>query len=243
VDLERTPYQEVLLHAIDSAKGGPLAFLIPIVGGPLIFTAQCLGVTHFDVIEARIVFLSSSFSDALRALLFLFLPFTIEVVGLLASIVGGHYIRHKHWTRALYWVAGGLAATLVGHLFRSGPHSIRVSLITLGLIGVFGFCMFWGWFLDASRRMASAVLVGLAVALLLIPPDPWLFSATMWLPLERFQTESGQFSGYLLKTTEDHWLILADAPRQTFLIDKRAVTARSLCKSVDVCSEPIRPKR
>src|SRR4051812_6426477 len=105
---QRTPYEDLIAEVFGRMKSFSWAVLVPILG-PLLFAAQCLGVAHFDTEQARILFVSSPLSDALRALLLLFLPFTLESVAYVAMVISGHQLRSRD-TRSdgLGWLCGGL---------------------------------------------------------------------------------------------------------------------------------------
>jgi hypothetical protein len=138
-----------------------------------------------------------------------------------------------------------LLIEFAGALFRYGS-SVTEPLIILQNTGFIVLAFICGWVINANRCQALLFLAVLAVILIILPVDPWLFSSRVWLPLERFQLSGEQvdeqIEGYLLKTTEDHFMILTEYSRRSYLVDKEAVTARTLCRSVSVCSDPVSPR-
>jgi hypothetical protein len=237
-----TPYQEVVRDVTSWFKGNPLSFAIPIVGGPLLFAAQCLGAAKFDTYQARVIFLASNISDALRALVLLFLPFTIQTIGYFYALVAGHYLRRKATRgRGVLWLVVSLAVLAFGAVLglgadAGGPISVLVLLapsLAFLIIAVV-LASFEG------KLLARIYLVIIGAILLFAPIDPWLFSSTVWLPLERFSLANDAYlTGYLLHSSDGTYLVLIDDSRQTVLLDADAVKTRTLCYAPTVCADEI----
>ena len=243
MDRVSTPYQDVGRDVSSWFKGNPLSFALPVVGGPLLFAAQCLGVARFDTYQARTVFLASEISDALRALVLLFLPFTIQTVGFVGALIAGHLLRGKATrVRGALWLVLSLLINALGLVFRFGADAGSPGLVlaSLGLHLLFAGLAF---VMRAEKLFARIMLVVLGVLLLFVPPDPWLFSSTVWLPLERFTlTDDAYVTGYLLSSADGAYLVLVDDSRQTVLIGSDAVKSRTLCYTPAICQDPIEPR-
>jgi hypothetical protein len=210
--------------------------VIPVVGGPLLFVAQCLGVARFDTYQARVIFLASNISDALRALVLLFLPFTVQTIGYVCALIAGHCLRGRtSRAHGVLWLVVSLLIDALGVVLRYGEDADSVGLI-LVMLAVHLIFVGLAFAMNLDKVGAQIGLTIIGVLLLFVPPDPWLFSSTMWLPLESFTLANGvHFTGYLLSSSDGAYMVLVDDSRETVLLAGDAVKSRALCGSPSSC--------
>src|SRR5215211_2389470 len=219
-----------------TSRGNPLlsfarehiALLAPFIGA-LMFALRCLAVSRGDPYVASMLAVQTSIGDAVRALLLAVIPLLMLFVFWAAVIDGLGRVINGRWRepKALGLLVISPVPPLGFWYFRSwyftGPFSpgrAAASLLLLGWLVSLPFVFVLGlaaergylqeqWrevrLLKASIRLWNVLLPVTAVLAL----GATLASKNFWLPPERlsFQNEA-PFTGYVLKASDDHLIIL-----------------------------------
>jgi hypothetical protein len=194
-----------------------------------IFAIRCVAVTGGDTYTAFVLLAHSSLGDAIRALLFSFVPVLLTIAAFVPIAI---VARRRQWfdLRAVGLVAASLLTYTVG-LYLSGQHPLDwrnwapfVFFSTIVFIvgrpeeGAPSVWVHAGPYVGVS-----AIIVALAI-----------IGGEFWLPRERlvFKSEA-PFTGYVLNTSGDHLVIMHDDLRIIIEKPKATLQDRDLCYPED----------
>jgi hypothetical protein len=222
-----------------------LALLISIVGA-LIFVFRCIIVSSGDMYVAFILIAETSVGDAIRALLFTLLPFLLYVSSYVAAVAVGKRILDRN-PRGLETL--GMAAVSVA--LPIGATYLLGTFQAAGVLYVFVFSTFpllftvllmLGVATERQRRgklgifpsTVIVVFVILVFGLALVPLVGVFADRIFWLPRESLDFKNEDpFTGYVLKVSEDHLVILNDRPRVIVEKHKDTLEDRDFCYPED----------
>jgi hypothetical protein len=205
--------------------------LIASVVAALIFALRVSAVTR-DPNTAFILLAHTSLGDALRALLFSQFPLIFYITAwlLLARAAGRYRWNSLEFAVLVFW---SLVANLFGLLFegegllnfRAWFHYFLIALVAIVL----------GMGLSKERVLGSFTRYSVIITLVLVAGAQQfamdtIVSKDFWLPKERlvFASERKPVVGYVLKTGDNHFVILNDDPR--IIIEKQGkLSERDYC--------------
>jgi hypothetical protein len=208
--------------------------LLASVAAATIFAIRCIIVTHGDHYTAAVLLAQTSLGDAVRVLLFWAAPVLLLVsslvlaimalnqeewwsgatlglgtISVLTYIVGAYLSRSLVWWRVAVWV---FLILFIAFWLKMGKTRNGSSLSSM-------------WSLE--RLSIAAIAPTLVVLILLIN---FLHNDDFWLPPERlsFRGEA-PFTGYVLRSNDDYFVIMNDNPRVIVEKPKSSLLDRDLC--------------
>jgi hypothetical protein len=230
-----------------------IGILLPFIGA-LIFYIRCIAVTRGNAYQGYMLLSQTSIGDAVRALTFTAIPLVL----LLGSFVAifAVWIRasrgelRKPATPLLMLVS---AVSFVGANFFAGLGLVAPAVFILVLMVLVGIPSLlidsWArtdrarntypelWTIDVRTmfRWFRLILIA-AIGIVLV----WGMASidAFWLPRERLVFRGqAPFTGYLLKASEEHFVILDDNARIVFEKPKADLLDRTFCLPFEISDD------
>jgi hypothetical protein len=204
----------------------------------LIFALRCVVVTDRNLYTAGILLAQSSLGDAIRALLFSLLPSTLAIIVTVAAWMAGRRY-HPHRSRSILYILFSLTAG-AAWVYLAIPANLSYWVAPPWIVAFFSALLIFVLGVTAkppeeaeSRLYSVGDALALSVAILIFI-GPTLVAKEFWLPHERldFKNEA-PFTGYVLKASEDHLVILNDKARVIIEKPKDTLEDRDFCYPED----------
>lgn len=211
--------------------------LLASVGAALIFAIRCIIVTHGDHYTATILLTQTSLGDAIRALLFWAAPALLFVSSFVLALMALN--REDWWSRATLGLGTVSVLTYIVGSYLSG--ALGWSQVAAWVVWVLYMAFYLGFYLKrgksrpgplplpwwSERLLIAAVLPILLVGFLLMN---FLKNDDLWLAPESLAFSGDvPFTGYVLKSNDDYFVIMKDNPRVIVEKPKSSLFDRALC--------------
>jgi hypothetical protein len=225
----RTEVNTALSFALDHPT------LLAFLAAALIFAIRCVVVSHGDLYTASILLAQTSLGDAIRALLFS----TGRL--LLTGISFGLMLLAVERDRLLAIETLGLGAgSAVAFLLASyiSPSSWASNVAAYLTFLAFSFFSFR--FLNRRRGrlgeigrepiVPRRILISVLILWTVYVFSAYIATDAFWLPRERLVFIAEQpFTGYVLRSNDDHFVIMYDDPRVIVEKPKASLSDRDFC--------------
>lgn len=200
--------------------------LLTSVVAALIFAIRCVAVTNGDRYTASILIAQTSLGDAIRALLFSILPVFLLTITLLLLVIAGRRGKLRD-LKTIGLVAISAATYLVSSYLGERPASLTAYVFLLIIVLLTSVLSSRRREVSTSAKIFGFGVLGVLMLGVLVGP---ITGGEFWLPRERLMfTGEDAFTGYVLKSDGDHFVVMKDDPRIIIEKPKAALRERNFC--------------
>jgi hypothetical protein len=217
--------------------------LLASVVAALMFAIRLVAVTGGDLYTASILLAETSVGDAIRVLLFsVVVPVTLLIVAVYAGFFAG--LRGFDLGTIVLLTVSAIAYSTFNRLYdpfniSNTPRGFVLNFyFYIALLLPTAFLFYTGHWVRSRNerplRLPLSTLTIYAFVGLLAYLVPSLIAKDFWLPRERldFKNEA-PFTGYVLKVSQDHLIIMNDNPRVIVEKHKDTLEDRDFCYTED----------
>ena len=206
--------------------------LVASIVAALIFAIRCVIVSKGDPYTASILLTQTSLGDAIRALLFSLGPILLTIGAMSAAMVAE---ERYEWSaiQALGIIAASAIVVAIS-FFLSGQWSRWTSVAYFLFLGLLAWSSIRKRRAQPREDPGRRSLLIFTTFLIAIFASAAIAADDFWLPRERLHfTNEAPFTGYVLKSSEDRFVVLSEDSRIIIEKPKATLQDRDFCYSED----------